>query len=170
MARGSGRWRPGGPASRYMVTAAQAAALGAGLAALAAGVIGWNAPRAAAAPAVIAAQAVATPAVAPPQTPAPPAAMAVSLTQRDISFDPKALAIPADANVRIDLANAGAAMHNFSITSRNNAGLPDLGISVDLDPGHSADVIINTPPGTYYYFCDEPGHEAAGMFGYLMVQ
>ena len=28
---------------------------------------------------------------------------------------------------------------------------------------------INAPAGVYYFFCNEPGHEQAGMIGYLTV-
>ncbi len=172
MARTSGR--SGSALSRM---AARAMVAGLGVAAIAAaaafGVAGMQ--RAVAAPVmqpvgtpvIVAPPAVETPVIAPPGL---PTADIVSLTTRDIFFDPGALAIPANRNVRLEVTNAGAAMHNFSITDHNNPGLPDLGVFIDLDPGQTDDAIVNALPGTYYFFCDEPGHEAAGMFGYLTVQ
>ena len=34
-----------------------------------------------------------------------------------------------------------------------------------FQPGESQTITLNAPPGDYYFFCDIPGHEAAGMFG-----
>lgn len=151
----------------------RAGALGLGVLAFAAALGGHGLPLASAAPVL---QASGTPA-APPSVDLPPVVMpdqpamgGFAVTQHDIYFDPAMLTIPANLSVKIGIDNAGAAMHNFSITSRNNPGLPDLGISVDLDPGQSGEAIVDAPPGVYYFFCDEPGHEAAGMFGYLTVR
>jgi FtsP/CotA-like multicopper oxidase with cupredoxin domain len=46
----------------------------------------------------------------------------------------------------------------------------NLDISIDLPPGETKSVTVEAPPGTYYFYCNVPGHEAAGMFGYLMVE
>ena len=70
----------------------------------------------------------------------------------------------------ITLANKGAIMHNFSVDDHNNPTVKDLGIKVDLNPGETKTVTINAPPGDYYYYCDVPGHEQAGMHGTLTVQ
>ncbi|MFN8592083.1 MAG: cupredoxin domain-containing protein [Thermomicrobiales bacterium] len=80
----------------------------------------------------------------------------------DIAFEPKALTIPANTDVKVSLPNQGAAAHNFSID--------ELGISVDLAPGATEEVTINAPAGTYQYYCNVPGHKEAGMVGTLTVE
>jgi len=88
----------------------------------------------------------------------------------DIAFQPTELTIPANTDVTISLVNNGAALHNFSVTDHNNEGKPNLGISVDVQPGSTGTAKINAQPGDYYFFCNVPGHEAAGMHGILHVQ
>jgi plastocyanin len=79
----------------------------------------------------------------------------------DIYFEPDELSIPADTDVTVQLPNAGAAQHNFSID--------ELGISVDIAPGATEETVINAPAGEYEYYCDVPGHKQAGMVGTLTV-
>ncbi|MEA2527190.1 MAG: Copper binding protein plastocyanin/azurin family [Thermomicrobiales bacterium] len=117
-----------------------------------------------------------TPEMAPPAaTPdacATPAAAAAETTIKlvDIAFAPAEVTIPANTDVTVHLPNLGSAPHNFSITDKNNPGVPNLGIDIDVAPGQSTAITINAPPGDYYFFCDVPGHEPAGMFGTLHVQ
>ena len=68
------------------------------------------------------------------------------------------------------LVNHGATTHNFSITDHKNPGLKNLNISVTTEPGQTSETTINAPEGIYYFFCNQPGHEAAGMIGYLTVK
>jgi uncharacterized cupredoxin-like copper-binding protein len=93
--------------------------------------------------------------------PAQGAATPVTITSHDIFFEPTELTIPANTDVTISLPNEGAAAHNFSID--------DLGVSVDLPPGETQEVVINAPAGTYEFYCNVPGHKEAGMVGTLTV-
>lgn len=93
----------------------------------------------------------------------------VTVESHDIYFEPAEFEIPADTDVIVRLPNLGAAMHNFSITDHNNPNVPNLGIDVDLQPGAEESITLNAPAGDYYYFCNVPGHEAAGMFGTMHV-
>jgi len=94
----------------------------------------------------------------------------VVIGEYDIYFQPNLVTIPADTPVRIVLPNHGATAHNFSITDHGNSGLQNLNISVDTNPGQTGETTINAPEGTYYFFCNVPGHEQAGMRGYLTVK
>jgi uncharacterized cupredoxin-like copper-binding protein len=117
--------------------------------------------------------ATATADACPPATPTsgtPTPNLCVEIGEFDIFFKPNLATIPADTAVRVVLVNHGAALHNFSITDHKNPGLKNLNISVDTDPGKTSETTINAPEGTYYFYCDEPGHEQAGMFGYLEVK
>ncbi len=117
--------------------------------------------------------AAATANACPPATPTsgtPTPELCVEIGEYDIFFKPNLVTIPADTPVRIVLTNHGAALHNFSITDHKNPDLKNLNISIDTDPGKTSETTINAPEGTYYFFCDQPGHEQAGMFGYLEVK
>ena len=122
-------------------------------------------PAAAAATSAAATPGMATPAAGAEATPAAvaPAAVAepVEIVAVDIAFDPNEVTIPADTDVTFSLPNEGAAPHNFSIDA--------LGVSVDIAPGATEDVVINAPAGSYEYYCNVPGHKQAGMVGTLTV-
>lgn len=95
---------------------------------------------------------------------------AVTIDMVDIAFKPNAFTIPANTDVTVTLVNQGAALHNFSITDHKNPNVKNLGISVDVAPGETKTVTIDAPAGDYYFFCNQPGHEQAGMFGTMHVQ
>jgi uncharacterized cupredoxin-like copper-binding protein len=90
------------------------------------------------------------------------AAEPVEIISHDIFFDPNEFSIPADIDVAVSLPNEGVTLHNFSIDA--------LGIDVDIDPGATEETVINAPAGTYEFYCNVPGHKAAGMFGTLTVE
>jgi uncharacterized cupredoxin-like copper-binding protein len=115
----------------------------------------------------------ATPAPCPAGTPTsatPTADLCVEIGEYDIYFEPNLITIPADTPVRIVLNNHGVTAHNFSVTDHENSGLKNLDISVDTEPGAMMETTINAPEGTYYFFCNVPGHEQAGMRGYIEVK
>lgn len=88
----------------------------------------------------------------------------------DIYFNPNLVTIPADEAVEVAFKNSGVIDHNFSVTDHGNAGLKNLGIDVTIKPGESGNTTINAPEGVYYFFCNQPGHELAGMRGYVTVK
>jgi uncharacterized cupredoxin-like copper-binding protein len=94
----------------------------------------------------------------------------VGIGMFDIYFNPNLATIPSEKAVEVALKNNGATIHNFSVTDHGNAGLENLNISVTLNPGESGTATINAPAGDYYFFCDQPGHEAAGMRGFITVE
>jgi nitrite reductase (NO-forming) len=114
-----------------------------------------------------------------PETPEPPAAETptapaaateVEIGSYDIYFEPNEVTIPADTDVTVNLPNHGVTLHNFSVTDHNQyPGVPNLGIDVDLAVGATETITVNAPAGDYYFFCNVPGHEAAGMFGTMHV-
>ena len=94
----------------------------------------------------------------------------VGIGMFDIYFDPNTATIPSEKAVEVALKNSGVTDHNFSVTDHGNAGLKNLNISVTLKAGESGTASINAPEGDYYFFCNQPGHEAAGMRGYITVK
>jgi uncharacterized cupredoxin-like copper-binding protein len=119
---------------------------------------------------------VASPAASPQATTVampdatPVAGSCVAIGMHDIFFQPNEVTIPANQPVTIVLANEGVTMHNFSVTDHGNQGQTNLNISFNVQPGESKAVTINAPAGDYYFYCNVPGHEAAGMVGVLHVQ
>lgn len=107
------------------------------------------------------------------QSSTPPAGdatkMQVEIGAFDIYFNPNTATIPANTPVEIVVTNNGAVGHNFSITDHRNTGLKNLNVSFDIAPGETKSMTINAPAGVYYFFCNVPGHEQAGQFGYLTV-
>ena len=95
---------------------------------------------------------------------------AVTVEMVDIAFNPKEFTIPANTDVVVTLPNNGASQHNFAVDDHNNPNVKNLGISVDVGPGETKTVTINAPAGDYYFYCNVPGHEAAGMFGTMHVK
>jgi glucose/arabinose dehydrogenase/plastocyanin len=80
----------------------------------------------------------------------------------DIYFEPDRITIPADTDVRFVFENHGAAPHNFMVNKQD--------ISVDVEPGGTAETIVNLPRGDYKFICNVPGHKQVGMNGVLVVE
>ena len=93
--------------------------------------------------------------------PAAAAANTVTMEAGNFYFKPKDVSIPAHTPVTFKITNVAQIPHNFSIDV--------LAISVALDPGTTTDVTVNAPAGTYQFYCNLPGHRAAGMEGTLTV-
>ena len=71
--------------------------------------------------------------------------------------------------ITISMTNMSGIDHNLAIqqgTSANGAVLAATPIS--SSGTHS--ITLNLKPGTYTFFCQVPGHRAAGMFGTLTVK
>ena len=92
----------------------------------------------------------------------------VSLTGMDsMKFSPNTITkVKAGSTLSVEMKNGGATVH--SIVS------PALGVTnkVDISPGQTATATFKVPsaPGTYQFWCPEPGHAEAGMVGQVVVQ
>lgn len=115
-----------------------------------------------------AAQLSASPAASPGASPAASEGAAIEMV--DIAFKPNMLTIAANSDATVTIHNSGVTTHTFVINDHKNDGKPNLNINVEVAPGATETVTINAPAGDYYFWCDIPGHEAAGMFGTLTVQ
>lgn len=114
----------------------------------------------------------ASPKASPEASPgaSPVAGDQIEIGSYDIYYDPKEVTIKADTDVTIMLPNHGVTLHNFSVTDHKNEDLPFDPIDIDIEPGATEQVTINAPAGEYYYYCNVPGHEAAGMWGTLTAK
>lgn len=85
----------------------------------------------------------------------------VSAKKGGFAFDPASLTIKANTPTTITLKNPDAVRHDWVIADKN--------IKIVADPGKEGTGSVNLPAGTYKVVCTEPGHEAAGMVGQLVV-
>ncbi len=94
--------------------------------------------------------------------PAAEASSDLTIDAGDLYFDPDTVAAPA-GEISITLVNVGAVEHDLLIEEAGNANV------VHVDPGETATGTITLDAGTYTFYCDIPGHRAAGMEGTLQV-
>ncbi len=67
----------------------------------------------------------------------------------------------------VSMKNVSGVTHNLALQSGTSG--PVLG-ATPLEPKGTASIAVKLKPGTYTYFCQAPGHRAAGMYGMLTVK
>lgn len=86
----------------------------------------------------------------------------IEVIMNDFSFSPATITIPT-SGATLRLVNQGSQVHNLQVNEL------DL-VSEVVAPGTSADYEIGAlSAGSYTVICPQPGHEAAGMVGTLVV-
>ncbi|HEX7263456.1 MAG TPA: cupredoxin domain-containing protein [Candidatus Dormibacteraeota bacterium] len=92
----------------------------------------------------------------------PSGSFKVSMTE--FKFDPATMTVPS-GKVVFYLVNGGTVSHDFVIrdSAGNNVQASELVSAGDT----FVFTVSNLPAGTYTYFCNQTGHEAAGMKGTL---
>ncbi|HMD57455.1 MAG TPA: plastocyanin/azurin family copper-binding protein [Solirubrobacteraceae bacterium] len=74
--------------------------------------------------------------------------------------------------VTIEMPNMSGVSHNIAVEPGENGATSKtatVGASQFVSKGTAA-VTVNLKPGTYTFFCQAPGHRAAGMYGTLTVK
>jgi plastocyanin len=69
--------------------------------------------------------------------------------------------------ISISITNTSGVLHNLAI--QQGTGGPVLG-STPVATSGTASITLNLKPGTYTFFCQVTGHQAAGMYGTLTVR
>jgi plastocyanin len=72
--------------------------------------------------------------------------------------------------VTITMKNGATVQHNIAVQQGTGPSGPVLGAGPVVANGGTSTVKLTLKPGTYTYFCQVPGHRAAGMFGTLTVK
>lgn len=75
-------------------------------------------------------------------------------------------------SVTVSMPNMSGVSHNIAIEAGSggaNGSGPVLGASQFVTKG-TATISLKLKPGTYTFFCQAPGHRAAGMYGTLTVK
>ena len=96
-------------------------------------------------------------------TPGAPAG-STPVTQMDFQFKPKAITVKA-GKVVIFLVNNGPSAHDMVIADSSGKSVARSSLVQSGDT--FTFTIDNLPAGSYVFFCDVPGHRAAGMEGTL---
>jgi len=94
---------------------------------------------------------------------AAPAGSSTQIAGNEFSFVPKDISVPA-APVRITLRNTGSNVHTLQFET-----VPQFRKLVVQPRGSPASGTLEVGPGTYAFYCSEPGHRSAGMEGTLKV-
>ena len=63
------------------------------------------------------------------------------------------------------LVNGSPGLHTLAVKGNGISAGP----TPNVPSGGSATLDVNLPPGTYTFYCTQPGHEAAGMSGTLTM-
>ena len=88
----------------------------------------------------------------------------VTIDMTEMKFTPNTFTVKAGDKVTVKLENKGTVLHDFSIDSLN--------VKKDVQPGKTETVSFTAPSqaGDVVFYCNQPGHEAAGMKGTMTVQ
>ncbi len=88
----------------------------------------------------------------------------VSMTATEFKYDPSVINASPGQTINLTVKNIGSVQHTWVLDQGN--------IKMTIDPGKSETKTFTAPtaPGTYQFYCDEPGHKEAGMVGQLIVK
>ncbi len=86
----------------------------------------------------------------------------VNVTAGEGYFDPDVITVDLGQDVTVVVENVTEEDHTFTID--------ELDVDVSLAPGAQEEVTFTAAEeGNFEFYCDEPGHRDAGMYGYLEV-
>jgi nitrite reductase (NO-forming) len=83
-----------------------------------------------------------------------------------LKFEPSTVTVAAGQPVQLTFTNAGQVLHDWSLAEGTSQP-----VKVEATAGQTVTTTFKIDrPGTYTFICSQPGHEAAGMRGTLVVQ
>ncbi|HLZ26337.1 MAG TPA: cupredoxin domain-containing protein [Chloroflexota bacterium] len=119
-----------------------------------------------AAPAVLLVASACAPAATPAAGAALPPEQITVTGSDDFRFNPSTITVKAGQPLEVTFQNGSAILHDFTVQQ----GL-DKPLVITEDGGRSATATVTfAKPGTYKFFCSQPGHDQLGMHGTITVQ
>ena len=119
-----------------------------------------------AAPVVLLVVSACAPAAAPAAGAALPPARVTVLGTDDFRMNPSTVTVQAGQPLEVTFQNGGEILHDF--TAQQGLSKP---VTVLEEGGKSGTATITyNKPGTYKFFCSQPGHDQLGMHGTITVQ
>ena len=95
----------------------------------------------------------------------PPEQITVTGTD-DFRFNPSTITVKAGQPLEVTFQNGGEILHDFTVQQ----GLAKPVVILE-DGGKSGTATVTyAKPGTYKFFCSQPGHDQLGMHGTITVQ
>jgi len=96
------------------------------------------------------------------EVPLPEEEVVVDVTAGEGYFEPDVIMVDQGQAVTVVVENVTEEDHTFTID--------ELDVDVSLAPGEQEEVTFTAAEeGSFEFYCDEPGHRDAGMYGYLEV-
>ncbi len=119
-----------------------------------------------AAPIVLLLASACAPAAAPAAGAGLPAEQITLTGTDDFRFNPSTITVKAGQPLQVTFQNGGEILHDFTV--QQSLARP---ITILEDGGKSGTATVTyDKPGTYKFFCSQPGHDQAGMHGTITVQ
>ncbi len=119
-----------------------------------------------AAPVVLLVASACAPSAAPSAGAALPAEQVTLTGTDDFRFRPSTVSVKAGQPLEVTFKNGGEILHDF--TAQQGLAKP---VTILEQGGQSGSATITyDKPGTYKFFCSQPGHDQLGMHGTITVQ
>jgi uncharacterized cupredoxin-like copper-binding protein len=119
-----------------------------------------------AAPLVLLVGSACAPAAAPTAGAALPPEQVTIVGTDDFRMNPSTITVQVGQPLEVTFQNTGEIQHDF--TAQQGVSKP---VTVLADGGQSGTATITyTKPGTYKFFCAQPGHDQLGMHGTITVR
>ena len=119
-----------------------------------------------AAPIVLFVASACAPAAAPAAGAALPPEQITVTGSDDFRFNPSTITVKAGQPLEVTFQNGGEILHDFSVQQG-----PAKPVVISEEGGKSGTTTVTyDKPGTYKFFCSQPGHDQLGMHGTITVQ
>jgi len=119
-----------------------------------------------AAPIVLFVASACAPAAAPAAGAALPPEQITITGSDDFRFNPSTITVKAGQPLEVTFQNGGEILHDFSVQQG-----PAKPVVISEEGGKSGTTTVTyDKPGTYKFFCSQPGHDQLGMHGTITVQ
>ena len=95
----------------------------------------------------------------------PPEQITVTGTD-DFRFNPSTITVKAGQPLQVTFQNGGEILHDFTVQQ----GLARPVVILEEGGKSGTSTLTYDKPGTYKFFCSQPGHDQLGMHGTVTVQ